>query len=324
MTAFPRPRLVVSRCLGFEACRWNAAMIPDDHVDALRPHVEFVTVCPEVQAGLGVPRDPVRVVVSGPELRLVQQNSGRDWTGEMTSFSDRFLSGVGEVDGFLLKSRSPSCGVKDTKVYPGLGKVASLRTAPGFFGGAVLSRFPGHAVEDEGRLNNERIWDHFLRKLFTLASYRVRVAGGSMKDLVEFHASNKMLLMAYSQKEMRELGRIAANRDKRPFGEVAGEYRAHLGMALATIPRPAATVNAAMHMLGFSSKSLTGPEKSYFLDLLERYRQGLVPLAALSAMLRSWALRFGQDYILSQTFLDPYPAELAGVVKTGEARDLKR
>lgn len=324
MSAYARPRAVVSKCLGFASCRWNGATIPDDHVDALKPFVEFVPVCPEVEIGLGVPRDPIRVVDSGGELRLVQRATGRDVAEDMRRFSDEYLRGLGDVDGFILKSRSPSCGIKDTKVYPGTGKVASVRTSAGFFGGAVLERFPGLAVEDEGRLINERIWDHFLKKLFALANFRTSVLDGDIKDLIAFHSRNKMLLMSYNQARMRDMGRLVANREGREFGDLAREYRAQLGLAMARISRPPSIVNTALHMLGHSSKSLTGAEKSYFLDAVEKYRKGVVPVAVLTGLLSSWAVRFDQRYLLDQTFLDPYPSDLAAVVKRGEARDLGR
>lgn len=322
MTRFARPSVVVSRCLGFASCRWNGATIPDDHVDALRPFVDFIPVCPEVEIGLGTPRDPIRLIESGDGLRLVQPATGRDVADEMRRFSDEYLEGLRGVDGFVLKSRSPSCGIKDTKVYPGVGKVASTRTAPGLFGEAVLARYPGLAVEDEGRLINERIWDHFLKKLFTLARFRTTVLGGDIRDLIGFHSDNKMLLMSYSQDRMRAMGRLVANMEGRPFEDLAEEYQAHLGLAMARISRPPSNINTALHMLGHSSRSLTGAEKSYFLEAVERYRKGVVPIAVLTGLLKSWAIRFDQEYLLGQTFLDPYPSDLAGAVKKGHARDL--
>lgn len=322
MTQFARPRVVVSKCLGFAPCRWNGATMPDDHVDALRPFVDFVPVCPEVEIGLGVPRDPIRVIESGGGLRLVQPATGRDVADEMRRFSDSYLGGLRDVDGFVLKSRSPSCGIKDTKVYPGVGKVASIRTAPGFFGEAVLRMFPGLAVEDEGRLMNERIWDHFLKKLFTTARFRTTAQDGDMKDLIGFHSDNKMLLMSYNQSQMRLMGRLVANREGRPFKDLADEYRTHLGLAMAKISRPPSNINTVLHMLGHSSKSLTKAERSYFLDAVEKYREDVIPVAVLTGLLKSWAIRFDQEYLLGQTFLDPYPPGLAGAVKKGQARDL--
>ncbi|MEO0107852.1 MAG: DUF523 domain-containing protein, partial [candidate division WOR-3 bacterium] len=112
MRMWPKPRIVVSKCLEFEHCRYNAEIITSEIVRALKPFTEFIPVCPEVEVGLGVPRDPIRVVSDHGDLRLIQPSTGRDITTEMQGFSERFLSSVGSVDGFVLKTRSPSCGLK--------------------------------------------------------------------------------------------------------------------------------------------------------------------------------------------------------------------
>ena len=172
MKAFAKPRVVVSKCLGFAACRYDGAMISDDFVRRLAAHVTFCPVCPEMEIGLGCPRDPIRVVLAGKELRLMQPATGRDVTEAMRQFADSFLGGLGEVDGFLLKSRSPSCGLKDVKVYGGPAGNMPQSVGRGFFGGAVLDRFPGAAAEDEGRLRNFTLREHFLTRLFVPAEFR--------------------------------------------------------------------------------------------------------------------------------------------------------
>jgi uncharacterized protein YbbK (DUF523 family) len=166
---FVKPQVFISKCLGFAKCRYNGLTIPDEFVTNLKPHVDFHPVCPEVEIGLGIPRDPIRIVSIKKKLHLVQPATGKDLTEEMTDFSTSFLNSLKTVDGFLLKNRSPSCGIKDVKVYPGTGKVASIARDSGFFGAAVLEKFPFSAIEDEGRLKNYRIREHFLTKLFTLA-----------------------------------------------------------------------------------------------------------------------------------------------------------
>ncbi len=294
----------------------------DPFVDALRPFVDYETVCPEVQIGLGVPRDPVRVVARGTDLRLVQPVTGRDLTEDIMSFAGGFLDASAAPDGFILKSRSPSCGIKDTKIFSESGP-AAVRTSAGFFGRAVLERHPLLAVEDEGRLNNDRIWDHFLKRAFAFAEFRQVRERRSMADLVRFQARNKFLLMSYSQKELRVLGRIVANQGKLGVTSVMDEYRSHLGQAMAKVPRPSANVNVAMHMFGFFSERLDDEEKDFFMSTMEDYRSARVPLSVPVGLLRAWAIRFKEQYLLEQTFLQPYPADLSGVVGKGEARDLR-
>ncbi|MDD5136876.1 MAG: DUF523 domain-containing protein, partial [Candidatus Omnitrophica bacterium] len=169
---FAKPRVFASRCLGFAVCRWNGLTIRDDFVEELKPHVEYVTACPEVEVGLGVPRDPIRIVAKGAALRLVQPASGKDVSAAMTDFAKRFLGSIGDIDGFILKDRSPSCGVDNVKVYPGPGPSASVARAHGFFGDEVMKRFGDLPVETEGRLTNYRIREHFLSRIFAFADFR--------------------------------------------------------------------------------------------------------------------------------------------------------
>ena len=184
MREFVRPKVVVSRCLEFDHCRYNGDMISSPIVAKLKEYVDFLPVCAEVEIGLGIPRSPVRIILDNGEHRLVQPASGKDVTEDMKAFCTNFLDSVGEVDGFILKFRSPSCGFKDVKVYPSVGKSGAIGKTSGYFGGAVLKKYPFLPVEDEGRLRNARIKEHFLTKLFVLAAFRKVKSEGSMKDLV--------------------------------------------------------------------------------------------------------------------------------------------
>jgi uncharacterized protein YbbK (DUF523 family) len=149
-----KPRVVASRCLGFAACRYDGAIINDPFVRRLRRSVTFIPVCPEMEIGLGCPRDPIRIVMSRGRRRLVQPSTGRDLTELMERFVRDFVGSLGRVDGFLLKSRSPSCGIGDAKVFAGETDRVPLRFGCGFFGGAVLRGFPALPVADEVRLND--------------------------------------------------------------------------------------------------------------------------------------------------------------------------
>jgi len=320
MVKFVRPRVVVSKCLGFAPCRYNGAVISGTFAERLGGHVTFCPVCPEMEIGLGCPRDPIRVVVTDGERRLVQPATGRDVSEAMRAFAARFLDSVGEVDGFLLKGRSPSCGIKDVKEYGGPKGDMPQGGKRGFFGGAVLDRFGDLTVEDEGRLNNFRLREHFLTKLFTLAAFRKARQTGRMKDLVRFQTVNKGLLMGYSQTHLRQMGRIVANRDRRPAGEVLALYRDHLVRALARPPRFTSIINVLMHALGHVSDGLKAGEKAFFLDQLDRYRTGAVPLSVLTTLLKSWAVRFEVDDLLAQSYLEPYPEALVEITDSGKGR----
>jgi len=318
---FTSPLIVVSRCLGFDACRYNGETIPNRFLKRLAPYVKLNLVCPEVEIGLGTPRDVIRLVEQDGGERLVQPSTGRDLTKPMTAFRDEYLGGLQGVDGFVLKGRSPSCGVSDAKVHKDADRRApTLRRGAGMFAAAVLERFPDLAVEDEGRLTNFRIREHFLTRIFTTAELRKIGKRPSMPKLVAFQARHKLLLMGVNQTKMRALGRIIANPDKRPATEVYTDYAALLRDALAKMPRFASNVNVLMHALGYFKKGLTSREKAHFLDTLALYREGQVPLSAATAILRSWIARFEVEYLDGQSYFEPYPADLVEITDSGKGR----
>ena len=321
MREFPKPVVVVSRCIEFEQCRYNGLMISSEVVRNLRPHVKFLPVCPEVEIGLGTPRNPIRIISVDGAPRLIQPTTDLDVTERMTDFTNSFLDSLEAVDGFILKSRSPSCGIKDVKVYSGSGKGMSASKGKGFFGAGVMERFSHLAAEDEGRLTNFRIREHFLTRLFVLADFRQLKRKPSMKELVRFQGENKYLLMAYNQKELRVLGRIVANHERRPPGEVLADYESHLWKVFARPPREASHINVLMHAMGHFSERLSSGEKSFFLNALEEYRDERVPLSVPLNLLKSWAVRFEDDYLMHQSFIEPYPEGLMEMTDSGKGRD---
>ena len=320
MRTFARPVIVVSRCLGFEACRYNGQVLPNRFLEALAEHAEVKTVCPEVEIGLGTPRDPIRIVKDGERMLLEQPSTGLDLTSKMEAYTRERLSGLGSVDGFVLKSRSPSCGLTDTKIHSPKANSPSLGRGAGLFGARVLERFPEIAVEDEGRLTNFRIREHFLTRIYTWAAFREVRKARRMGKLVEFQARNKLLFMALSQKEMKAMGKVVANPERRRIDEVLDAYQPHLAAAFSRVARYTSHINVLMHALGYSKEELTSKEKAHFLDLLERYRSGRIPLSAITSVLRSWVARFGQEYLDSQTWFEPFPEDLIEITDSGKGR----
>ncbi len=321
----PRPRVVVSRCLNFEACRYNAQSIQDQFVAKLAERIDVITVCPEVEIGLGIPRDPVRIVVGKTGRRYLKQpNTSRDLTKLMKQFSADYLHSLQKVDGFVLKGRSPSCGIKDVKQYSNETEPQSLGKSAGFFGEAVLKHFSHLAVEDEGRLNNFRIREHFLTKLYMRARFRQLQKRPSMKALVNFHTEHKLLFMAYSQKELRCLGRIVANSEQRPLTALLESYAEALARAFVKMARFSSHINVLMHGLGYFSKQLTARERAHFLTTLEAYRTAKVPLSQPIGILQSWIQRFEEAYLAQQAYFDPYPLDLVEITDSGKGRGAER
>ena len=318
---FSRPTILCSRCLGFAPCRYNAATIPTEIVDKLKAYAEFITVCPESDIGLGVPRDPIRIVSVKGLKKLVQPKTGREVTSSMEAFCEQYLATV-DVDGFILKGRSPSCGIKDVKVYLGDGDAAATEKGSGYFGGKVMEKYPDHAVEEEGRLLNTRIREHFLTSIFAYAGFRDAIKTAKISTLVRYHSVNKLLFMGYNQSQMRLMGRIVANREKLPFESVAKEYGTKLRKVLMRAPRRQSNINVLMHAFGYFSERLAKDEKKQFLDTTDEYREGRIPLVAVTTMLQSWAARFNEGYIKEQSYLEPYPKELIEVDESDKERYL--
>jgi uncharacterized protein YbgA (DUF1722 family)/uncharacterized protein YbbK (DUF523 family) len=319
-----RPMVVVSRCIEHAACRYNGQMVKDELVANLKSYVDYITVCPEADIGLGIPRDPVRIVTMGKETLLFQPATGKEYSKEMNSYTEKFLSSLSGVDGFILKYRSPSCGPNDVKVYYGKSSPAEIKgagTGSGLFGGASLKRFPGLAIEDEARLGNPAIREHFLTKLFALAAYREAEKEHTPKALTDYHAENKLLLMAYNQTKMRELGKTAAAGAGKELDDTFGLYKAGLYAAFSRIPKYTSIINVLTHAYGFFKDVLSPEEKKFFQNSLEEYRDERIPLSALQHLLYSWAIRFEERNLLNQRFFDPFPQELAKITDSGRVRD---
>jgi len=307
---FLKPKVVISKCIEFDHCRWNGNIITSKVVKILKNYVEFHPVCAEVEIGLGVPRDPIRIIKS-ENLKLIQPSTMREYTKSMETFAETFISSLNDIDGFIMKFKSPSCGLYETKYHydekPGS---AVIEKGPGLFGKAVLDNFSNIAVETEARLTNFRIREHWLTKLFILRYFRAIKASDSHNELVEFHSRNKLLLMAYNQNLMRKMGRIVANPLRKSFDDVIEEYEELLIHSVNKPPNFTSHINVLMHALGYFKKTLSSQEKVFYLDELEKYRSGWIPLFVFNELIKVLIVRYNEDYLKNQTYFNPYPQEL--------------
>ncbi len=322
MANFEKPIIIVSKCLGFAPCRYNGISLPDKKIDVLKPFVEYKPVCPEVEIGLGIPRDPIRMVLINGKPELYQTATNRYVTEQMNAFVNNYLSTAGEVDGFILKDRSPSCGLKDVKLYSPNG-MSIKGNASGFFGSKIEELYSLYPAETEGRLSNFTIREHFLTHIFISASFRKIEKLRSMDSLVKFHTENKFLIMAYNESSMRKLGKIAANHEKKDIAEVLSLYGQTLRKAFIKPAKFTANINILLHGLGFVSKNLSAKEKAYFLDCIEKYRDNKVPLSVPSGVLKAFLVRFEVEFLLKQTYFEPYPENLVEITDSGKGRNLK-
>lgn len=259
---YPRPNLILSRCLELKSCRYNGHMIRDQVVAALLPYINVIPVCPEEEIGLGTPRDPIRIVRDGQGNKLIQPATGSDITERMEQFANCYVSDLKDLDGAILKSRSPSCGIRDTKIYPKAEESTTSGRGAGFFARQVRQQFPNFPIADEGRLASAAWREHFLTAIFTLARFHAETVADDISSLIEFQSRHKLLFMTYNQTRTRRLGRIVANQGRLPAQEVHDAYAVELPLIFARRPRPAAHINTQMHAFGFFSGKLTNLDYS--------------------------------------------------------------
>lgn len=310
MREFPRPTILVSRCLGFAPCRYDGQMVRLKAIQNLEGHADFIPVCPELEIGLPVPRSPLRIVRMDGVSRLIQKDSGRDFTEAIEAASRTLLQALGPVDAVILKGRSATCGLRNVITYPGEGPFEPTARASGVFGSIVAMHFPELPVEEEGSLNHPRLLEHFYAWLF--ASTRLRLLGSqlSMHELLEFHSKHKYQLMALNPAGLKALGSLVANHDHLPVEEVFVRYRKGFAGIFQRPPRTGTVVNALMHCFGYFGKQLQPKEKQVFLKGLEAYRNQETTLDVPVRQLRSFVERFPQPYLQGQSLLEPYPEAL--------------
>lgn len=318
---YKKPLVVISRCLGFDHCRYDGSMINSDEVEKMKKYVDFYTICPEMEIGLPSPREAIRLINKTGEDRLVFSRTGQDVTKDMADYVEELTNRMvpKEPDGFLLKGRSPSCGIKDVKVYKDIGKTPCVNSkAIGMFGRLIMENFEKEIFEDEGRLTNFTLREHFYTVIFLRAQFKKIKKNKKMKELVEFHSNNKYLFMAYSQIQLKALGKVVANHEKKAMEEVYNLYDDILTRLLNKKPSTGQYINVMLHIFGYFSNELSNKEKAHLLDLIEQYRNKHIPQSTIMTILYSWAIRFDMEYLINQTIFRPFPMELIQVTDSGK------
>ncbi len=302
----------ISRCLLGEPVRYDGQHKHDRYLtDTLGRYFTYVGVCPEVECGLPVPREAMRLTGDPSAPRLVTIKTGLDHTERMVAWSAGRINTLEHEDlcGFIFKSRSPSSGLEGVKVYNDKGAV--IGRAPGLFAGAFIQRFPNLPVIDEGRLHDPDLRENFIVRVFTLHRFRQALRTlPALKTLMDFHARNKLLIMSHNETGMRRLGRLLAGLRARDARAAIPEYEALLMQAMRTPATVKKHTNILQHMYGFLRARLEEPDKRELMDVIEQFHQGLVPLIVPVTLLRHHARRCQADYLLAQYYLQPHPLEL--------------
>jgi uncharacterized protein YbgA (DUF1722 family)/uncharacterized protein YbbK (DUF523 family) len=306
-------RIGVSACLLGQKVRFDGGHKEDSFVHkTLADFVDFVPVCPEVDIGLGVPRETIRLEGDASLPRLVAPRSGRDLTDQMKDYAARRLEELAQsgLHGYVLKKDSPSCGMERVRVYDPVSGGAG-RVGTGLYAAALMARFPSLPIEEEGRLNDAVLRENFIERVF--AYYRLqhfleqKPAGG---DLVEFHTASKMALLAHSATHYRELGRLVAMAGKAVPPELLDTYVRLFMEGLKVRATRRKHSNVLGHLMGYLKKVLDPGDKAELLETINDYREGRVPLIVPLTLLKHHFRRYPTDWVNRQTYLNPYPAEL--------------
>jgi uncharacterized protein YbgA (DUF1722 family)/uncharacterized protein YbbK (DUF523 family) len=310
-------RLAISSCLLGERVRYDGQHKLSRFLrDTLGEYVDYVPVCPEVECGLPTPREAMRLVGDPDAPRLMTIKTGRDLTAKMLAWAEERLAGLEaeRLSGFIFKSKSPSSGMERVKVYPKLGGENNVpkNVGSGLFAAAFMRRFPTLPVEEDGRLNDARLRENFIERIFVMSRWRELLADGRrLGPLVEFHTRHKLLLLSHSPKHYREMGQLVATGKKRDRTELFERYQALLMEGLKLLATPKKNANVLQHLMGYFKKQLSADEKQELLELIDRYRMGYIPLVVPVTLVAHYVRKYRQPYLSQQVYLNPHPLELS-------------
>ncbi|MCG8608079.1 DUF523 and DUF1722 domain-containing protein [bacterium] len=307
-----RIRIGISSCLLGEKVRYNGDHKEDRFITGtLSQFFEWVPVCPEVEIGLGTPRETIRLVGDVDAPRLMTSNTNVDLTAKMTHYAKskvRELDGL-DLDGYILKKNSPSCGMERVRVYNDSGM--PTRKGVGLFARVLLNSSPYLPVEEEGRLNDLPIRENFIVRVFCHRRWKDLTKDGfRLRDLVDFHTRHKLLVMAHNDKNMRTLGKLVAGAKSITRKQLKESYAALFFDALRHRSTARKNTNVLQHMQGHFKKLLEPADKQELASVIEDYRQGLLPLIVPLTLIKHYVNKFDIAYIKDQIYLNPHPKEL--------------
>jgi uncharacterized protein YbgA (DUF1722 family)/uncharacterized protein YbbK (DUF523 family) len=304
-------RIGISSCLLGESVRYDGGHKWDRYItDTLGLYFDWLPVCPEVEYGLPIPREAMRLIGSPSSPRLITIKTGIDHTDGMLEWIDNKLSFLNEKDlyGFIFKSKSPSSGIGGVKIYTPSGMPSNK--GAGLFGGAFIRRFPLIPAIDEGRLHDPDLRENFIERVFVFKRWKDFLKQGSPKKLIDFHTRHKLLIMSHSQKHLSILGKLVADMKKYKPSELLDEYMMKLMEGLKLLATKKKNTNVLLHIAGYFKKNLSSEDKKELLEVIENYHLGYVPLIVPMTLIRHYVRSFSDPYLSTQYYLNPHPLEL--------------
>ena len=302
----------ISSCLLGMMVRYDSGHKRDRYsTDVLSEYFQFVNVCPEVEVGMGVPREAVRLVGTAENTRMVGNKTGKDWTKKVVAFNAKRARELEKenLSGYILKKDSPSCGMERVKVYNEKGYAE--KNAVGMWPRALKKQFPLLPMEEEGRLNDHRLRENFIVRVF--AYHRLQDQFNNHYNrgkMVKFHTAHKLLLMAHSPKHYKELGKLVADVKKYSPSEMRAKYSTVFMEGLGYKTTTKKNVNVLYHIMGYLKKVLSPSEKQDILHVIKDYHDEITPLVVPLTLLRHYVSIHDIDFIKDQIYLTPHPKEL--------------
>ena len=304
-------RMGVSSCLLGNEVRFDGGHKHDRYItETLGCFFDFVPVCPEVECGLPIPREAMRLVGDSENPRLVTNKTGVDHTERMQSWAAKRVVELEKegMCGFIFKNRSPSSGMERVKVYD--DNNVPHNVGVGLFARAFKEHFPLLPVEEEGRLHDIVLRENFIESVFVYRRWRETLQEGTAADLVKFHTEHKLLLLAHCEKCYRQMGKLVADAGRLDQQELFAEYQQQLMEAMKIKATFKSHVNVLQHMMGFFKKVLSADEKRELLEIIDSYKQHFVPLIVPVTLINHYARKYNETYLLGQQYLRPHPTEL--------------
>ncbi|MDI9244565.1 DUF523 and DUF1722 domain-containing protein [Marinobacter sp. CHS3-4] len=279
--------------------------------DLLSKHFEFRSICPELEAGLGVPRPAIHLREHADGMRLIETKGTGDHTEAMQGFIDDVMPSLANLRGYILMAKSPSCGMARIKVHNEEGRVVR-RDGQGMFAEALMKHYPLMPVEEEGRLNDDQLRENFIERVYAYDDWMQNVAGENLspKALIDFHTRHKFQILAHNEAIYRKLGPLLGDLKSQTLEAIASQYLEQFMEAMTKRVSRGSHVNAMQHLMGFLRESLEQEERKVLTEQIEAYHRGEVPLVVPMTLLRMAQRREPVDYLASQKYLSPYPDEL--------------
>jgi uncharacterized protein YbgA (DUF1722 family)/uncharacterized protein YbbK (DUF523 family) len=305
-------RIGISRCLLGEGVRYDGGHKRDRFLtDVLGRYVEWVPICPEVEAGLGTPREAMRLVGDARTPRLMTITTERDMTRPLTVFTKAKLETLETADlcGYVFKKDSPSCGTERVWIFSRHG--TRSRTGVGLFAQAFRERFPLVPIEEEGRLRDPMCRDNFIERVFCYHRWQTLARGPVRReDIVEFHKVHKYLLLAHSRQHYKRLDRVVAQADRYRPKDLIKRYGALFMEALAITATRRTHGQVLRYVIEHLKDRLAPDERAELDTMMEGYRRALVPLTVPITMVKQYAGRYRIDSVRDQVYLNPHPNEM--------------